>query len=524
MAARASPTAPAAGRKQHPQRAPVRARRRARCPSLAGSSPRADLWPAPSARCLAPRGAQAPQARAASQPVEAVDGAAASPAHALPPAGAPTPAAAQRREQRAIVAALQRAWGGGGGGGGSAPSAAGGARLRWALSRAAARRWPSALVVASVGPSLLLALTAAGAPVGAFPGCLCDAFSFSVLLGVFTDSEPGAAVACGVAAAGALATLWAVAASGACPAATACLPPAALVVSASLLLSSARACGLLVGGGWRRGLWKGWAAALGVVGGGLLMQMIWSTGLLPFLSAVVPCAHAAGAAPAPGGCGGSALSLLPAAAGAAFMALYWRAAVSNGGGGSGGGGDEGSDDGASESGGGSGLPAWASRLWPDVTAWTATLLLIWQPLLQLLDAAWHPAAAAAAAAASPPAGAVAPLAVPTLLILLANGLMVPRALQAGELMWFTGTASATLLTAANAALLPLAAAAAAGAGAAAALGLPHPARLLTVPAAAVLLAATLRLLRAGWRITQQPPPRLPLVARALGLRGATAAQ
>ena len=83
---------------------------------------------------------------------------------------------------------------------------------------------------------------------------------------------------------------------------------------------------------------------------------------------------------------------------------------------------------------------------PVLSSHTATCPLTWQ-----LQAPWQLVSAAAAPVASP--GSL--LGDAMVLVLLANGLMVPRALQAGELMWFTGTATVTLLTAAQAVMLAL---------------------------------------------------------------------
>jgi hypothetical protein len=176
-------------------------------------------------------------------------------------------------------------------------------------------------------------------------GALCDTFSFSVLTGVFVDGEPHASLACAVSAAGAAALLLSFQQQGLLPAALG--GGAVAVLGVALGLSGGRALGALSSAP-AAALWAAWQDFLGVVGSALLCQATWAAAMAPGV------AQQAGQALVGG---------LPACLGVAAALLWrrrWRQRPQQ-------------------------PPSWVVGLWPDVPAWTATLLLISQPLVQLVS-------------------------------------------------------------------------------------------------------------------------------------------
>lgn len=79
------------------------------------------------------------------------------------------------------------------------------------------------------------------------------------------------------------------------------------------------------------------------------------------------------------------------------------------------------------------LPAKLRGLWAGLSAWTATLLFMFMPLAQLWSCLSNPAKLAGISLLT------------TLLGMIGNGLMVPRALFTRDLIWFTGSAWGTVM-------------------------------------------------------------------------------
>ncbi|KAF6253605.1 hypothetical protein COO60DRAFT_1546013 [Scenedesmus sp. NREL 46B-D3] len=276
------------------------------------------------------------------------------------------------------------------------------------------------LAACSVVPALILAVQplVAGGCAGAagiveWQGPLRDMFSFTVLLSVFIGCEPGAAAASAVSAAGACLMLFSGPAS---PPWVACCTAAALAASATMVLATAcvassSSSSSSSGGGsisrgsgdgsstrrvgrfnWRpQRMLQGVQRALGVLGGGLLAQ---------YFSSLGDSSAAAGMQ-----------WLAPVTVGALAVLLAGRLVA------------------AAED-------KQLQLLWADWPAWSATLLLILQPLQQLVESSFQPLQMLPGLCASQ-----------QLLLVLASGLMVPRALLQRELMWFTGTCSGSLLAA-----------------------------------------------------------------------------
>ncbi|KAF8070904.1 maltose excess protein 1 [Scenedesmus sp. PABB004] len=361
----------------------------------------------------------------------------------------------------------------------------GAARLRQALRRRwSLERLTAALAAASVVPALALALAplaaappgvaeaagsaaaAAAADPASWQGPLRDMFSFTVLLSVFVCCEPGAAAAAAVSAAGAALALLAE---------PEVLPPVAGCTAAALAATAAAVLVLAAATLQRRPERRGWRPeaamlrvqqALGVLGGGLLAQF--------------------GASLVTADGGAAAGGWLLAVAGGAAAVLAARAALPR-------------------------LLAASApgpAFWEDWPAWSATLLLILQPLHQLVASALAPAQLLPGVSPGQQA-----------LLVLAAGLQVPRALLMRELMWFTGTASAAQLAAAQ--LLVCGAHGAAARAAAlhrqpwvAAGGAADASGSATLVVGVLALAGAFVALRAGWR---------SIARRSLPSAGASAA-